>query len=138
MSLDNSCDLELQCPQCGEVAICDTDAMVRRLLGLGMLRRNPNPDALEVRELLKAVAGRLACENCGSLGLQIAAHAADDPLLFSACELCGKDIGRERLAIFPEAKRCMACQRMEEQGGAQREAEYCPRCGAPLALRPGG
>ena len=41
-----------------------------------------------------------------------AKHAADlrDQGGYGKCELCGGEIGEERLAAVPEATRCISCQ----------------------------
>jgi RNA polymerase sigma-70 factor (ECF subfamily) len=65
-------DVELHCPACGEVAICDTAEIVRRLRASGELRPNQQPDPAEARRLMREAADRLPCERCGGLGLLVA------------------------------------------------------------------
>ena len=42
---------------------------------------------------------------------------------------------RERLELLPDTTFCAACQRKAERGETTTETEYCPKCGAPMAVR---
>ncbi len=91
-----------------------------------------------MHEVLRATAGRLACPECGKVGLA-AALAADDTADWPGprpCAACGQPISEERLRVLPSATLCAACQREEELGHPKTETEHCPRCGAPMKLRP--
>lgn len=35
--------------------------------------------------------------------------------LFGACEICGKEIGRKRLEVVPQARLCLKCQEKAER-----------------------
>ncbi len=37
---------------------------------------------------------------------------------YGRCTVCGQDIEPERLAAIPEAATCLACQELQERGGA--------------------
>lgn len=67
-------------------------------------------------------------------------HAPDDDVELwgdpNPCEVCGKMIPAERLAVFPDSKVCAACQGKLDRGESVGNVEYCPRCGSPMTLRP--
>jgi phage/conjugal plasmid C-4 type zinc finger TraR family protein len=46
------------------------------------------------------------------------AHAAERMAQggYGRCELCGREIGEERLKALPSATRCISCQALWEQG----------------------
>jgi len=109
---------------------------MRLLRQAGMLRRNARPDRSLVQELLHGGGERLACPECGTPGL-VAVPLRDEGDWQDAptCEICGKPLAPERLEAMPDATRCVTCQQDAESGALAREAEYCPKCGAPLVLR---
>jgi hypothetical protein len=91
-----------------------------------------------MHEVLRAAAGRLACPACGKVGL-VAEPAPDDQPDWPGprpCAACGKPISQKRQRAVPGATLCTACQQDEELGRAKTETDYCPRCGAPMKLRP--
>jgi hypothetical protein len=90
-------------------------------------------------EVLRASAGKLACPQCEAVGLTAA--TPDDGVDWpeaATCVGCGKLIPPERLEALPGTTRCAACQDAEETGQGPSEAEYCPRCGSPMAPRLAG
>jgi hypothetical protein len=130
--------IDLQCRQCAWAQECREAEVAGWLRRAGMLKRNPQATPEEMRELILAVAARLACPQCGHIGLA-AADAPDEEALWPAarrCEVCGKPIPPERLDVFAAATMCVACQQASDQGRAPQETEYCPQCGAPLVVRP--
>ena len=52
------------------------------------------------------------------------------------CENCGSLIPAERVSLLPDVALCAACQRLQDRGDRRDEPEYCPRCGAPMTVRP--
>lgn len=111
--------------------------MVRWLLKIRKIRPGREPDLEILTELFHAMAGQLACPECGATGLIIG--PADDEADWPGerpCAACGKLISAERLEALPNTTLCAACQRAEEEGRPKVEVDYCPRCGAPMTLRP--
>ncbi len=104
-----------------------------------MLRRDAEPDAATVEELLRHAASRFVCVACEAIGLEL---FDEDPHAAAAwgeavkCEVCQTVIPRERLEVLPGTRRCANCQSREEQGQEVDTADYCPRCGDILQLRP--
>lgn len=128
---------ELRCRQCSWTEVCGTEGMVRWLLKVKKIRPGREPDLEILVELFHAVAGQLACPECGATGLTIA--LADDSADWPEdrpCAACGKLISSERLEAIPDATLCAACQNAEEEGRPRVDLEYCPKCGALMTLRP--
>ncbi len=105
-----------------------------------MLRRNTDPSREEVRELLTAALPRIACPDCGHIGLDEEATvvgAEGEWPEARLCAECAAPIHPERLEIFPDAQLCTACQRRDETGAPNlAEDVYCPRCGSPMLVKP--
>ncbi len=129
---------DLSCRTCGFSEACGLDGAQRRLLSVGMLRRNREPTPEEVRELLLAVAPRLPCPGCGASGLLVELDDDVDWPQSAACEGCGEAIPPERLEVFPETTLCVACQSKTDQGQRIGEVIYCPKCGSPMIERTSG
>lgn len=131
---------ELYCPACnwGEVLDLPRAIIWLREAKLCNARSDPTPE--EIQELLPVAAEKLQCPHCEQqpLGLRAAEDETFDWPEPVACEVCGKPIPPERLEIMPEAKTCVACQRLDESGGSAGEVEYCPHCGSPLQLKARG
>ena len=138
--------IDLACPHCPWAEVCGPQQIVAWLHGAGMLKRNPHPSRDELRELLLAVAPRLACPQCSRLGLhaqegceQTADWQTAGPPTATRCQMCGQPIAAERLEIFPGTRCCAPCQQAAERGGQQaaapRDPDYCPKCGTPRELR---
>jgi Zn finger protein HypA/HybF involved in hydrogenase expression len=128
---------ELRCRQCSWTEVCGAEGMVRWLLKIGKIRHGREPDLDILTELFHAMTGQLVCPECGATGL--AASPVDDAADWPEerpCAACGKLISAERLEALPDATLCAACQRAEEEGRTEVDLEYCPRCGAPMTLRP--
>lgn len=118
--------------------VCGPEDVARCLRKARKLRAGREPEAEIMYEVFRATAGQLACPECGKVGLLVV-PATDDDFDWpgqKACESCGKLISRQRLEAVPGATLCVRCQRDEELGRAKRDVEYCPRCGAPMQLRP--
>ncbi len=108
---------------------------------MGVLRRENDPDDATLAELLPEAAKRMTCPGCKRIGLatfdaEEANDANDDWQAAVLCEKCRKPIATERLEVFPDSRRCVACQSKAESGEAEEdEPEFCPRCGALIELR---
>ena len=133
----------LQCQRCGWRTVCSSAGIVRRLRTAGLLRRASNPSEDVIRELLVSNLNKLACDHCQQLGL-IGTNAADsnddsdyggDWQQAVVCEVCRKPIPPERVEIFPDARRCVACQDVADRGEDPDEPEFCEKCGALVELR---
>lgn len=130
-------DYDLRCPACGWSGQCAPEEMARWLVQAGKLRSKGWPEREVLVELFRTSASAFVCPECRHQGM-IAAPAAEDldwpgPVY---CASCRRPIPRERLEAIPGTKLCAACQGAEESGHGRVETEYCPRCGAPMALRP--
>lgn len=132
--------LQLRCPACGETVLCDHREMVRRLQAIKMLRRQGQPEPELVRELFRSAGEKLACDRCGKAGLIVEQPDPDD-LDWGAprcCQDCGQPIPAERIELFPDARRCAACEARGPQARSGDVPEYCPKCGAVMTLRTKG
>jgi hypothetical protein len=131
--------VQLQCGACGWRTVCGESEIVRRLRTLGLFRRAPTPPEDLVVEMLRSHGHRLACDCCSatSLGVRLDDPNADegDWEQVIVCEVCRQPIPQERLAVFPRATRCAACQEALDRGETFIQPEYCPKCGAVLELR---
>ena len=130
--------VELRCPGCRWSEVCGPGEVARWLRQAKKLRAESKPDAEILHELLRATVGQLACPKCGTRGLAVG-PAPEDLTAWPGdvvCKACGKTISRERLEAVPGATLCADCQRAEETGRPNVEIEYCPKCGAPMELRP--
>lgn len=134
----------LECHNCGWRTVCGSEEVARRLRMLGLLRRSPHPPDDLVGELLRVNARRLACDQCGHVGLGVVgaddtgpagSSPDDDWQQARICDICRQPIPEERLAVFPNANRCVACQNAADRGFEPVTPEYCPKCGAILELR---
>ncbi len=113
--------------------------MAQRLRGLGMLKRQADPEPAYLSELLRTSVSRLICPQCEGSGLLLEAMPEDEWNSARLCESCDRPIARERLEALPTATRCAACQSTSDSGShSEGEAEYCPRCGAIMQLRAAG
>jgi len=130
--------VELRCARCPWTELCGPEDAARWLREARKLRAGSQPEWEILCEVLRSAAGRLACPQCGAKGLAVG-PARDDATDWpgdKTCAACGKAIGRERAEALPDAVLCAACQRQEELGRTTAEIEYCPKCGAPMELRP--
>ena len=129
----------LSCSQCGWQTTSGEDQLATRLRTIGLLRRAPHPPREMVAELLKSNASRLPCDQCANIGLLIGpADDVDDSTDWQqavVCEVCRKPIPPERLEIFPNAQRCVACQDVADRGAEPEEPDFCPKCGSLVELR---
>lgn len=130
--------LELRCPNCTWAEVCGPEGVIRWLRQARKLRARSEPDLEILYEVFRGTVGQLTCPKCGSAGL-VVGPAPDDQADWPAgraCDDCGKAISHQRLLAVPETTLCAACQRDEELGRGRSETEYCPKCGAPMDLRP--
>jgi len=104
-----------------------------------MLRRDVGPDAELLGELFRAAVARSNCPACGesSLVVRAVSESNEDWGMARACAECGRPIARERLELLPTATLCAACQGAADRGESGA-AEYCPKCGAVMVLKPRG
>lgn len=131
--------LELRCPDCSWSEVCGREGQARWLRAAKKIRAGREPEAAILEELFRSNARHWACPRCGRTGLAVAvavdeAAWGDEPL----CAECRRPISRDRLEAVPGTTRCAACQQNEEQGRSPEGVEYCPRCGAAMALRLSG
>lgn len=130
----------LTCNTCGWRTVCGPGEIVSRLRLVGLLRRDGDPDEEILAALLPEAAERMTCSGCKGIGLSVSEtdHVPDDDDWQAAvlCESCRKPIDPERLEVFPNSKRCVACQSRREAGiPDEEEPEFCPRCGSLVELR---
>lgn len=85
-----------------------------------------------VHELFRQSGPKLACDDCGRMGLVVhEAEVINDEEWGEArkCDSCGSVIPAERLEVFPDATRCASCQSHDDRSSDEAESEYCPECG---------
>lgn len=125
----------LTCHDCQQAQRCGLEEMLRRLQGLGMLRRESRPAPDLICELFTANLTRMKCDHCGGQTLKLET-AADDFTDWDdtvPCELCRQPIPRERLELFPHETRCAKCR---DAGPISEDApEFCPNCGDILRVQ---
>jgi RNA polymerase-binding transcription factor DksA len=130
---------ELVCRRCHWRTVCGRDDAIARLRLLGLLRREPDPDATTLAELFVDAATRMTCPICREKALAAAPvddSDAEDWQAAVLCEVCRAPIPPERLEAIPGTKRCASCQGKAESGAdLTSEPEYCPHCGAIMDLR---
>jgi hypothetical protein len=130
------------CSHCDQVLLYDTSRMLAHLRELGMLRRQQDPAPELIAELFASASERMVCPACHHQGLTVTDAQVedewDDPAWNPGrpCADCGRPIAADRLAAFPDARRCVTCQQAADRGGDSAPVEYCPRCGTPMILRP--
>ena len=131
--------IKLQCDSCGWQILCGEEGIVQRLRRLGHLKRATHPPEELVHELLAANAKQLVCDQCQTTGLLLdKVDDADDTDGWQqavVCEVCHKPIPPERVEVFPDAKRCVACQDVADRGEEPEELEFCEKCGSLVELR---
>lgn len=130
----NTPELELLCPQCSAVELCDAKCMLARLRSVGILKREAKPDPELLRELFRGSANKFTCHRCDHLGLVAREASVEEWPETRKCQACGTSIPRERLEIFPQAQRCAACESQSKESHSD-EIEYCPRCGEIMTVR---
>jgi RNA polymerase-binding transcription factor DksA len=96
-----------------------------------------------VAELFRVSKSKLACPQCGHVGIIAEpSQPIDDEMWGGArkCEVCGASISQERIDALPDVRLCVACQGRDDRGEATGPEEYCPRCGniMNMALSRGG
>jgi hypothetical protein len=131
--------VQLECVACGWRTVCGEAEIVRRLRAIGLFRRAAAPPGDLVVEMLRSHGHRLACDCCQATGLARRLDGddagRDEWEQVVVCEVCRQPIPEERLAVFPRATRCAACQDAADRGKTSIQPEYCPKCGAVLELR---
>lgn len=129
--------IQLACPGCGWGEQCSPVTAGAWLERAGRPRKAGLPETPILHELLRAAAARLACPDCGQVGLQCARVEDDgDWPGERACEACGKAIPAERVAAIPKVRHCASCAGALERGASPGQQDYCPRCGSIMELRP--
>jgi len=133
--------LQLSCPACRWTEVCGRQQVAGWLRKLRQIRPGREPELEIMHEVLRAVAGRLTCPQCGRTGLATTPTADENEDVdwpeARTCSACSKIISKERLEAVPEATLCAACKRAEQPGTTEIQTEYCPRCGALMELRLG-
>ncbi len=101
-----------------------------------MLRREAQPTEAVIRELALSQLPKMPCDRCHghSLILEEVPDDFDDWGTGRLCDLCGQPLAPERLELYPQARRCSACEQVEVD---LAESQYCPRCGGPLTVKSG-
>lgn len=128
---------ELKCRQCQWRLQIGVGDLLTRLRASGKMRRSDEPDVALLVELAKTATKSWCCEKCEHQGLAFR-EVQDNPDDWNdarACEACGQLIPPERVELYPDSTLCAGCQRKVESGQSPA-AEYCPRCGSILQLRP--
>jgi DNA-directed RNA polymerase subunit M/transcription elongation factor TFIIS len=132
--------LRWHCSTCSHVEETPQDALYQRLRGVGVLRRVKAEEARELDYLLQiagSVKEKLNCPSCGAGNYQPQPATAEKANWGDArqCTGCRAIISPERLEVFPDTTLCPVCQQKAELGDSGL-AEYCPRCGTPMQVRP--
>jgi hypothetical protein len=128
----------LSCSQCHYRVICGPSEMLEQLRRIKKVRRDVEPDADVLAELLRACAPQLTCPQCGTcaMGVQLEPLEHDEDWGGTRpCQSCGRAIPRERLELLPAATLCVDCQRSDDRGDSTDPVDYCPKCGTPRTLR---
>ncbi len=131
-------NMDVCCATCGHVRSVSLGQMVEHLRGLGMFKRQKEPDPQLVCELYASQIPLLRCGECGRIGFDAHAEEELDDAQWGglrACEVCGQAIVAERLEVFPDTRRCTGCQGVADRGEDAVDTEYCPRCGAIMEMR---
>ena len=128
----------LRCPACGWQRPCGVEEMLRRLRTLGMLRREAQPHPTLILELLQSQSSSLTCDECQEVGLLLedADDDFDDSGAGRLCEMCGRPLAAERLQLYPDARRCAACEQIDMHS-AFYDSELA-QLGSSLQLLAGG
>ncbi|QDU94440.1 TraR/DksA C4-type zinc finger protein [Lignipirellula cremea] len=131
---------EIACPACGDARVGGAAKRLEIIQQAGMLRREKKPDEAMLDELFTIAVSRMACLQCGALGLT-AGQAVDDfddedsGLVQRLCASCSKPIPSERLEVFPDAQQCAGCkEKGAPPAGPLTEEDFCERCGARMVL----
>jgi hypothetical protein len=126
--------LELRCPACAWRETCGSQGVTAWLRRMGKLRTAHEPEPEILYEVFRATVPQMTCPGCGKQGLYWTPveDGWDDP---PCCTMCARPISPQRLAAVPGTTLCAACQGDLEQGRSPRSDEFCPRCGAAMALR---
>src|SRR5690349_864557 len=110
----------LTCPECRWRTVCGPADIASRLRLVGMLRRDGDPDEAIMVALLPEAAARMICPGCKRIGLVVGdadeADDEDDWQTAVLCDRCRQPIDPERLEVFPNTRRCVACQSKAEAG----------------------
>lgn len=129
---------EVVCPHCQASELCGPEGMTRRMMAARRLKRTSEINLDMLAELFQASAPFLTCLECGHTGLTLRPRSDLDDNWPGGrpCTACGKNIPAERLELYPEATLCAACQEKIDRDDTVGDMDYCPRCGAPMQLRP--
>lgn len=126
--------LELRCPACTWRETCGPQGITAWLRRMRKIRPTGEPEPEILYEVFRANVPQMACPDCGKKGL-LWTPAEDDWNDPPRCDGCSQPISPQRLAAVPGATLCATCQGDLEQGRSPASDEFCPRCGAPMALR---
>lgn len=127
---------QLRCRHCAWSEICGPTRVADWLRQAGKVRPGREPEPEILFEIFRGSAEQFTCPDCGAAGLTATEVTEDfDWPGERACQGCGRPIPAERLEALPDAQLCARCQQAEEQGLPLGPVEFCPRCGAPMAVR---
>lgn len=140
-----------QCPHCHQSRPWTKADRLVWLQQSGFLRKHKDPADDIVSEMFRLKLQELPCPNCQKTGVRVvtqvqaveeddeqwdtAATAVASDELVRFCIDCREQIDPDRVELFPETTRCVACQRKFESGEASGRSEsfsaddLCPRCG---------
>ena len=138
MSMQPPILFEVRCVHCRFVELWGLERALRELVQTGRYRARADFDPEMIRELFLIHADKINCPQCDQKTLT-ARIAPPDFWSWTAetcCEQCGRIISSERLAAVPDATLCISCQTAIERGEPADEAQYCPRCGEIMKLKP--
>ena len=134
--------ISFHCPACRHTESSDSERLILRLQGAGLLKRASRDERKDLDYLLalaRTVVDKWPCPACGAGGLTVEEidGPADDFEVGQPCAACGQMIPAERMELFPDTTLCTACQSIVDRGGTPDTQEYCPRCGSLMQIRAG-
>jgi DNA-directed RNA polymerase subunit M/transcription elongation factor TFIIS len=129
---------EVSCTACGHTETVGPTAMLDWLRRARRIRADVEHEPELLAELFRAASAKLACPECGAVGLVARPVASENDEAWGVarqCAACGRPIDRERLEALPEATLCVACQARDDRGESPDAPEYCPKCGSIMVTR---
>lgn len=126
------------CQHCDWEERTGTSGLASKLRLAGLLKREDERDLAVLLELAAGARARIACPECGSLGLSAKALDEEDEwgTPVKKCAACAATIPPERVELFPAAELCAACQKRIDAGGSpDAHDDFCPHCGTRMVVR---
>lgn len=140
-----------QCPHCQQSRPWSQADRLIWLQQSGFLRKHKDPADEIVQEMFRLKLPELPCLNCQKSGVKLVPYVQsieenddewntfgsvnEDASEVKYCSDCREQIDPERVELFPEITRCIACQRKFESGEKSGQPatfsadDLCPRCG---------